>query len=154
MALRDALHATLHKVRAGIFPRAPRGVEPLGKAFLKAEDLPTNIGRRSMTGIAEVHRRSLDHPEEFWAEAAEAIDWERRWDRVLDDSNPPFYRWFAGARLNTCWNALDRHVAAGKGDRVALIYEAPSPTPSPRSPIASCATASRASPGRWPGSVW
>jgi len=107
-----------------------------------------------MTGIAEVHRRSLDHPEEFWAEAAEAIDWERRWDRVLDDSNPPFYRWFAGARLNTCWNALDRHVAAGKGDRVALIYEAPSPTPSPRSPIASCATASRASPGRWPGSVW
>jgi propionyl-CoA synthetase len=74
---------------------------------------------------AETYRRSLDRKEEFWAEAAEAIDWERRWDRVLDDSKPPFYRWFAGARLNTCWNALDRHVAAGRGDRVALIWDSP-----------------------------
>ena len=74
---------------------------------------------------AETFRRSLDHKEEFWAEAAEAIDWERRWDKVLDDSRPPFYRWFAGARLNTCWNALDRHVAAGRGERDALIYDSP-----------------------------
>ncbi|MBV8778648.1 MAG: AMP-binding protein, partial [Alphaproteobacteria bacterium] len=78
-----------------------------------------------MTGIAEVHRRSLDRPEEFWVAAAGAIDWEKRWDRVLDDSRPPFYRWFAGGRLNTCWNALDRHVAAGRGERVALIYDSP-----------------------------
>ena len=78
-----------------------------------------------MTGIAEVYRRSLEEPEEFWAQAAEAIDWEQRWDRVLDDSRPPFYRWFAGARLNTCWNALDRHVAAGRSERVALIYDSP-----------------------------
>src|SRR5580700_6347852 len=78
-----------------------------------------------MAGYAETYRRSLDRPEEFWAEAAEAIDWERRWDRVLDDSNPPFYRWFTGARLNTCWNAIDRHVAAGNGERVALIYDSP-----------------------------
>ncbi|HXP05240.1 MAG TPA: propionyl-CoA synthetase [Stellaceae bacterium] len=76
-------------------------------------------------GIAEMYRRSLDHPEEFWAEAAEAIDWEKRWDRVFDDSRPPFYRWFTGARLNTCWNALDRHVAAGRGERVAIIYDSP-----------------------------
>jgi propionyl-CoA synthetase len=74
---------------------------------------------------AEAFRRSLDQKEEFWAEAAEAIDWERRWDKVLDDSRPPFYRWFAGARLNTCWNALDRHVAAGRGERDALIYDSP-----------------------------
>src|SRR5438874_4307390 len=78
-----------------------------------------------MTGYAETYRRSLERPEEFWAEAAEAIDWERRWDRVLDDSGPPFYRWFAGARLNTCWNALDRHIAAGRGERVALIWDSP-----------------------------
>jgi propionyl-CoA synthetase len=78
-----------------------------------------------MTGIAATYRRSLDHPEEFWAEAAEAIDWECRWDRVLDDTNPPFYRWFTGARLNVCWNALDRHVVAGRGERVALIYDSP-----------------------------
>jgi propionyl-CoA synthetase len=74
---------------------------------------------------AEAFRRSLDHPDQFWAEAAEAIDWERRWDKVLDDSRPPFYRWFAGARLNTCWNALDRHVAAGRGARDALIFDSP-----------------------------
>ena len=60
-----------------------------------------------MTGYAETYRRSLERPEEFWAEAAEAIDWERRWDWVLDASTPPFFRWFAGARLNTCWNAVD-----------------------------------------------
>jgi propionyl-CoA synthetase len=73
----------------------------------------------------ETYRRSLVDPEGFWAEAAEAIDWDQRWDRVLDASKAPFYRWFAGGRLNTCHNALDRHVAAGNGDRVALIYESP-----------------------------
>ena len=78
-----------------------------------------------MPSYAETYRQSLERPEEFWAEAAEAIDWERRWDRVLDDTRPPFYRWFAGARLNTCWNALDRHVAAGRGERVALIWDSP-----------------------------
>ncbi len=78
-----------------------------------------------MTGYAEVYRRALEKPEEFWAEMAEAIDWEKRWDRVLDDSQPPFYRWFTGGRLNTCWNALDRHVAAGRGERVALIWDSP-----------------------------
>src|SRR5437588_9159924 len=78
-----------------------------------------------MSSYAETYRRSLEEPEEFWAEAAEAIEWERRWDRVLDDTRPPFYRWFAGARLNTCWNALDRHVAAGQGERLALIWDSP-----------------------------
>ena len=78
-----------------------------------------------MPGYAETYRRSIDRPEEFWAEAAEAIDWERRWDQVLDASQPPFFRWFPGARLNTCWNALDRHVAAGRGERTALIWDSP-----------------------------
>jgi propionyl-CoA synthetase len=78
-----------------------------------------------MTSYAEVYRQSLEHPQQFWAEAAEAVDWDKRWDRVLDDSRPPFYRWFAGARLNTCWNALDRHVAAGRGERTALIWDSP-----------------------------
>ena len=78
-----------------------------------------------MPGYLETYRRSLAAPEAFWAEAAEAIDWEKRWERVLDDSRPPFYRWFAGARLNTCWNALDRHVMAGRGERTALIWDSP-----------------------------
>src|SRR5581483_9010410 len=72
-----------------------------------------------------VHRRSLEDPAGFWAEAAEDIDWLKRWDRVLDDRRPPFYRWFAGARLNTCWNCLDRHVEAGRGEQLALIYDSP-----------------------------
>jgi propionyl-CoA synthetase len=76
-------------------------------------------------GYIETYRQSIEQPEEFWAEAAEAIDWERRWDRVLDASRSPFYRWFPGARLNTCWNALDRHVAAGRGDRIAPIWDSP-----------------------------
>ena len=62
-------------------------------------------------------------PQDFWGEAAAAIDWERPWEQVLDDSNPPFYRWFAGGQLNSCYNALDRHVANGRADQVALIYD-------------------------------
>src|SRR5690625_6829021 len=73
----------------------------------------------------EVHARSLRDPEGFWGEAAEAIEWERRWDRVLDDSDAPHYRWFPGGRLNTCHNALDRQVAAGRGEQLALIYDSP-----------------------------
>ncbi|HET8727540.1 MAG TPA: propionyl-CoA synthetase [Alphaproteobacteria bacterium] len=73
----------------------------------------------------EMHGRSLTDPEGFWGEAAAAIDWSKPWDRVLDLSSPPFTRWFVGAELNTCHNALDRHVASGHGDRLALIYDSP-----------------------------
>jgi len=76
-------------------------------------------------GYADVYKRSMENPEEFWAEAAQAIDWYKTWDKVLDDSRPPFYRWFTGAELNTCYNALDRHVAAGRGEQAALIYDSP-----------------------------
>ncbi len=73
----------------------------------------------------EEHRRSLADPEGFWSEAAAAIDWERRWDRVLDQSRKPFDRWFRGGQLNTCWNALDRHVERGRAAQLALIYDSP-----------------------------
>jgi propionyl-CoA synthetase len=73
----------------------------------------------------EIYRRSLEDPEAFWADAAGAIDWVEPWERVLDDSRAPFYRWFSGGRLNTCFNALDRHVDVGRGDRLALIYDSP-----------------------------
>ena len=79
-----------------------------------------------MTGrYDEMFRRSLSDPEGFWGEAAEAIDWERRWDKVLDQSRPPFSLWFKGGRLNTCWNALDRHVERGRAQQTALIYDSP-----------------------------
>jgi len=78
-----------------------------------------------MSKFAEIHRRSIENAAEFWAEAAEGIDWETRWDSVLDDSNAPLYRWFPGGRLNTCYNAVDRHVENGRGDQAAIIYDSP-----------------------------
>ncbi|MQA27560.1 MAG: AMP-binding protein, partial [Micromonosporaceae bacterium] len=69
--------------------------------------------------------RSIADPEGFWGEAAAAVDWIRQPQRVLDASSPPFYRWFAGGELNTCANALDRHVESGRGDQPALIYDSP-----------------------------
>jgi len=74
---------------------------------------------------ASAHRRSLEDPAGFWAQAAAGIDWIRRPRRVLDDDTPPFYRWFPDGVLNTCFNALDRHVIAGHGDRTALIHDSP-----------------------------
>ena len=73
----------------------------------------------------ELYQNSIETPEQFWAEAASDLDWSRRWDRVLDDSNPPFYEWFAGGEINTCYNALDRHCEAGRGGQAALIYDSP-----------------------------
>ncbi len=73
----------------------------------------------------EVFAKSIEQPEEFWAEAAAAIDWYRPWDTVLDRSDPPFYRWFRGGELNTCYNALDRHVENGRGDQAAVIHDSP-----------------------------
>jgi propionyl-CoA synthetase len=73
----------------------------------------------------DAYRRALEHPDEFWAERAAGLSWERRWDRVLDDSRAPFYRWFTGGRINTCYNAIDRHVDRGRGDQTALIYDSP-----------------------------
>ena len=64
-------------------------------------------------------------PEPFWAEAAEAVHWYRRWNQVLDASRAPICRWFPGGVVNTCYNALDRHVAAGRADQLALIYDSP-----------------------------
>jgi propionyl-CoA synthetase len=78
-----------------------------------------------MGRYAEEFRRSLDDPEGFWRDAATGIDWVTPPKRILDDANPPMYRWFPDATLNTCFNALDRHVAGGRGDQIALIYDSP-----------------------------
>src|SRR5690349_4401251 len=71
------------------------------------------------------YRQSLEDPAAFWGEAAKAIDWITPPHRVLDGDRPPFYRWFTGGTLNTCFNALDRHVAAGRGEQAALHYDSP-----------------------------
>ena len=73
----------------------------------------------------DVYQRSMEDPDGFWAEAAEDIAWYKKWDKVLDDSNPPFYKWFPGAECNTCYNAVDRHVEDGRGEQAAIIYDSP-----------------------------
>ena len=78
-----------------------------------------------MADYRAVHRRSIEDPEGFWGEQAGLVDWIRKPATVLDSSNPPFHRWYPDATLNTCYNALDRHVVAGHGDRPALVYDSP-----------------------------
>ncbi|WP_334127427.1 propionyl-CoA synthetase [Sneathiella sp.] len=78
-----------------------------------------------MTSYETDYRLSLEKPDVFWAGAAESISWSKPWDRVLNDDKPPFYRWFEGAELNTCYNCLDRHVEEGRGEQAALIYDSP-----------------------------
>ena len=73
----------------------------------------------------DAYRRSMDDPEGFWSDVAEDVRWIKKWDQVLDSSNKPFYRWFSGGELNTCFNAVDRHVEEGRGDQLALIYDSP-----------------------------
>ena len=73
----------------------------------------------------DVYRRSLADPNRFWAAAAQDIEWARRPRAVIDDSKPPRVRWFPGAMVNTCQNAVDIHVLAGRGDQAALIYDSP-----------------------------
>ena len=78
----------------------------------------------AVSGYREIFQASVDDPAAFWAKAAEAVSWSREPRRILDDDNPPFYRWFPDAELNTCANALDRHIAE-RGDQPALIYDSP-----------------------------
>ncbi len=73
----------------------------------------------------EAFQNSLNDPEGFWGKAAEDCHWYKKWDKVLDDSNKPFYRWFIGGEINTCYNALDFHIDNGRGDQLALIYDSP-----------------------------
>ncbi len=78
-----------------------------------------------MVGYRELYDASIEDPETFWASAARAVTWTREPRHILDDSNPPFYRWFPDGELNTCANALDRHVAGGRAEQTALIYDSP-----------------------------
>jgi len=91
-----------------------------------AEKISVNGRENNMAdNFEQEYARALADPEGFWAEAAEALEWDKKWDKVLDDSDIPFYRWFAGGRLNTCHNALDRHVENGRADQLALVHDSP-----------------------------
>ncbi|MCK4718778.1 MAG: propionyl-CoA synthetase [Thermoplasmata archaeon] len=70
-------------------------------------------------------KESMEDPEAFWGNVGEDIAWYKKWDKVLDTSNMPFYKWFVGGEMNTCYNALDYHVEEGRGEQTALIYDSP-----------------------------
>ena len=90
----------------------------------------------TMGRFDEVSDRSLSDTEGFWTEAAEAI----HWDKLLDKSNPPLYRWFSVAEHKTCYNAVERQPEEGRDDQAALIYNSPITGSKKRSLIASCVT--------------
>ncbi|MEL6508642.1 MAG: propionate-CoA ligase PrpE [Pseudomonadota bacterium] len=74
---------------------------------------------------AAVYQSWKDDPEAFWMQAAEAIDWTQKPSKALFDDNAPLYQWYVDGKVNTCWNAVDRHVQAGRGDQTAIIYDSP-----------------------------
>lgn len=78
-----------------------------------------------MSQYNSIYQDSIEDRENFWTEVAKDIYWDKPFSKVLDDSNKPFYRWFVDGELNTCFNALDRHVANGRADQPALIYDSP-----------------------------
>ncbi len=85
-------------------------------------DPPADFAENALWNDQSVYEHAAADPESFWAEQAEALDWAKKWDTVLDDSNPPFYKWFTGGKLNASYNCVDRHVEAGRGDRVAFFW--------------------------------
>jgi len=78
-----------------------------------------------MSNYNELYQQSINDPETFWGEAAEGLHWIKKWDRVLDMQAKPVPRWFPGAQINTCYNAVDRHVESGRGNQTAIIYDSP-----------------------------
>jgi len=78
-----------------------------------------------MSTYSELYRQSIADPDSFWAKAAEELHWYKKWDQVLDQEVKPVARWFKGAKFNTCYNAVDRHVESGHGGQAAIIYDSP-----------------------------
>lgn len=75
---------------------------------------------------SDEYLRSIEEPEEFWGEVgANMVHWDKPFEKVLDNSNPPFTKWYVGGYLNACYNAIDRHVLAGHGSKVAIIHDSP-----------------------------
>jgi len=73
----------------------------------------------------KAYEESIRNPEQFWGRAAEEVAWYKKYTKVLDDSQKPFYRWFVEGELNSCYNAVDYHVENGRGEQVAIIYDSP-----------------------------
>ena len=106
-----------------------------------------------MAAYRDVWEQSIYDPERFWGTAAEGIDWYEKPTVVLDRSGAPLYEWFADGVMNTCFNAVDRHVANGRADQLALIYDSPVTDTRATYTYANCSTRSRGSRVSWPDSA-
>ena len=84
---------------------------------------PEAVAHAHVKEYETLYRRSIDDPESFWGEIAGELEWYRKWDRVLDDSQAPFFKWFVGARTNIVHNAIDRHLKTYRKNKLALIWE-------------------------------
>lgn len=85
--------------------------------------LPTSeVYHPAIGSYQQVYRESLENRDDFWSSQAGILDWHKRWDKVLDDSNPPFFRWFVNGKLNASYNAVDRHVLHGRRNKAAYIW--------------------------------
>ncbi len=78
-----------------------------------------------MTNYNELYQQSINNPEIFWENAANDLHWFKKWDQVIDLQAKPVPKWFSGGKFNTCFNAIDRHVEAGRGEQTAIIYDSP-----------------------------
>src|SRR5687767_12075720 len=83
------------------------------------------MSEKSGDAYDAIYSRSMRDPDGFWAEAAESVHWDKKWTTVLDRSQVPFYQWFPGGMLNTCYCAVDRHANGPRADQLALIYDSP-----------------------------
>jgi len=83
---------------------------------------PPEFAARALVSDPAVYDEAARDHEGFWAAQAQTLDWAEPWSTVLDESDPPFYRWFTGGRLNASYNCVDRHVLAGNGERVAFHW--------------------------------
>jgi acetyl-CoA synthetase len=101
-----------------------RKLEDELEALLSMERFAPSANFRAHALLTDpaVYEQADRDPQGWWAQQAERLDWRERWETVLDDSEPPFYKWFVGGKLNVCHNCLDRHVEGGHGDRVAIYW--------------------------------
>ena len=93
------------------------------RRFDPPAEFAANARVKSRAEYDALYKDSIENPEAFWAKMAEELDWTRKWDRVLDDSNPPFFKWFGGGKINASYNCLDRHLTTWRKNKAAIIWE-------------------------------
>ena len=111
-------------------------------------DPPEGFREHALVRDRSLHEQAASDPEAWWAEQAEALHWFEKWDTVLDEDDPPFYKWFEGGKINASYNCLDRHVEAGKRRPASRSTGAARRARSATSRTPTCSATSRSSPTR------